>query len=165
MITVRADMPTMDGNVTMTCEPIFDEGMEFASWSVKVKPTWKFVDAAGHRFDAENFRARTRFEYEDYFDEDGEEYSESWAVCKQCGETITPDWVNDTMCYSVRTPDRYLGMKTTLTYTEHTQSSTCDRTWVFNNDELTQKILDLGGVNDEILAELGDDCKVSFYSW
>lgn len=165
MITVRADMPTMDGRITMTCEPIFDEGMEFANWSMKVKPTWKFVDAAGHRFNAENFRARTRYEYEDYFDEDGEEYSESWAVCKQCGETITPEWVNDTMCYSIRTPDHYLGMKTTLTYRESEGDSHHSRTWIFNNDELTQRILDQGTLNPRDIEALGPPAEEMWKGW
>jgi hypothetical protein len=55
-------------------------------------PAWRFTDKAGHAHrwtDEEHLTFEVRYG-EPYIDADGEEYSESWWACKQCGEVIRP---------------------------------------------------------------------------
>lgn len=159
-------MPTMDGRITMTCEPIFEEGVSITEWKTKPDPKWEYTDPAGHRFNHDNLKALTETLFEEYWDPDGYDEGRWVTECRECGAEINPGYIKDVPVYNIRNPDRYLGMKTTLTYQDE-PGSNCyrDRTWIFRNDELTQRILDQGTLNPRDIEELGEPEIESWRQW
>lgn len=165
MITVRADMPTMDGRISMTIEPIFEEGTTIAQWVNDPDPLWSYTDPAGHRFTHENLKLDAEWKTEFFFDADGMENSEQWQACRICGAEIRPKYIPKAPIYTYRAPDRYLGMKTTLEYVDADSSTNWWRKWVFNNDEWTQEILDSGQLSPEMIHKLGIPTEERFETW
>ena len=165
MITVRADMPTMDGRITMTCEPIYEEGASINFIGSRIDPEWVFCDANGHHFELKGFYESVHDT--EYYCSDCEDlHGDGIWLCNLCGLVIKPKMISGATIWNQRTPDRYLGMKTTLTYQDEPGGNYYrDRTWIFRNDELTQRILDQGTLNPRDIEELGEPVVESWRQW